>query len=183
MRPTGEFVLFLFTPSEPLFSDSSRGPPPSPTCASQESAPPMSLTSTMPCPRTPPQTSQLGLNVHENGSPQAPKTAPLADHTRQLSTSSSHDPAHLLQPFRWHAGSVITTTPPLHPLFSSTWCFLVSCRYPVYATRDTRWSARTTHAIQAADAGEMNCERQRPNSGSPPLSMLSYRRSWSLTVP
>ena len=30
---------------------------------------------------------------------------------------------------------------------------------------------------------EMNCERQRPNSGSPPLSMLSYRRSWSLTVP
>ena len=30
---------------------------------------------------------------------------------------------------------------------------------------------------------EMNCEWQRPNSGSPPLSMLSYRRSWSLTVP
>ena len=30
---------------------------------------------------------------------------------------------------------------------------------------------------------EMNCERHRPNSGSPPLSMLSYRRSWSLTVP
>ena len=33
------------------------------------------------------------------------------------------------------------------------------------------------------DGSEMNCERQRPNSGSPPLSMLNYRRSWSLTVP
>ena len=30
---------------------------------------------------------------------------------------------------------------------------------------------------------EMNCEQQRPNSGSPPLSMLSYSRSWTLTVP
>ena len=36
---------------------------------------------------------------------------------------------------------------------------------------------------QIVSAVEMNCERQRPNSGSPPLSILSYRRSWSLTVP
>ena len=36
---------------------------------------------------------------------------------------------------------------------------------------------------QDPDLSEMNCKRQRPNSGSPPLSMLSYRRSWSLTVP
>ena len=50
----------------------------------------------------------------------APKTAPLADHARQLSTSSSHDPARSLQSFRRHAGSVVTTTPPLRPSSSPT---------------------------------------------------------------
>ena len=41
----------------------------------------------------------------------------------------------------------------------------------------------TIHYIVLSWVPEMNCEQQRPNSGSPPLSMLSYRRSWSLTVP
>ena len=30
---------------------------------------------------------------------------------------------------------------------------------------------------------EINCEWQRPNSGSPLLSVLSYSQSWTLTVP
>ena len=37
--------------------------------------------------------------------------------------------------------------------------------------------------LHSSASSEMNCERQRPNSGSPPLSVLSYRWSWSLTVP
>ena len=42
----------------------------------------------------------------------------------------------------------------------------------------------TANGVLYEDAdNEMNCERQRPNSGSPLLSMLSYRWSWSLTVP
>ena len=41
--------------------------------------------------------------------------------------------------------------------------------------------AKITMKSQADN--EMNCEQHRPNSGSPLLSMLSYRWSWSLTVP
>ena len=49
------------------------------------------------------------------------------------------------------------------------------------AGRSSEWQGGGQE--RRAAGGEMNCEQQRPNSGSPPLSMLSYSQSWTLTVP
>ena len=75
----------------------------------------------------------------------------------------------------WKNPQGIFTKIPSHPRSTNLAMFLLaSLGFPVLP-----FSSRTDRVV----LGEMNCERQRPNSGSPPLSMLSYRRSWSLTVP
>ena len=100
----------------------------------------------------------------------APKTAPPADHTRQLSTSSSHDPARSLQPFRRHAGSVVTTTtPPLRPSSSSTHLASNVAHSLLRGTQEG-WSSRDddaqAEALRKLDGFPTKTARTRASIGS-----------------